>query len=102
MRTCTQATNSAASRMYWAAAPASTTTRNGAAWTMLRERTTPIAAAAMATASTQKATCCSHTALLLPLRLGPDLERLGFRHGLHPLPQLDLVVQEPADLELRV
>src|ERR1700719_4133167 len=102
MRTWTQATNSAASRMYWAAAPARTTTRNNAACTTLRDRTTPIAAAPIATAKTQKATCCSHTALLLTLRLGADLERLGFRHELHPLPQLDLVVQQVGDLELRV
>src|SRR5216684_2338177 len=102
MRTWTHATNSAASKMYWAAAPARTTTRNSAAWTTLRLRTTPMAAAAIATASTQKATCCSHTALLLPLRFGADLEGFGLRDALHPLAELHLVVQHVGDLELRV
>src|SRR5450631_4079128 len=88
--------------MYWAAAPARTTTRNSAAWTTLRDRTTPIAAAPIATANSQKATCCSHTALLLTLRLGAHLKWLRFRDGLHPLPELDLVVEEVGDLELRV
>src|SRR5260370_32272629 len=102
MRTWTQATNSAASRMYWAAAPARTTTRNSAAWTTLRDRTTPIAAVAIATARIQKATCCSHTALLLALRFGADLEGLGFGDALHPLAELDLVLEHVGDLEFVV
>src|SRR5450759_801308 len=88
--------------MYWAAAPARTTTRNNAAWTTLRDRTTPIAAPPIATAKSQKATCCSHTALLLTLRLGTNFEWLRFRDGLHPLPELDLVVEHVRDLKLRV
>ena len=53
MSTCTHATNSAANRMYCAAAPASTTTRYSAACTTFCERTTPIAAPAIATARIQ-------------------------------------------------
>src|SRR5260370_219525 len=101
-RTWTQAKNWGARRMYWAGARARTTTRNSAAWTTLRDRTTPIAAAAIATARIQKATCCSHTALLLSLRFGADLEGLRFWHGVHPFAELDLVVEHVGDLKLRV
>src|SRR5262249_44753828 len=109
MSTCTQATNSAINRMYCAALPASTTTRNSAAWTTLLERTTPIAAPAMATAMIQKATSCSHImrslsagrSLLLAL-FGADFERLGLGNGLHPLAELHLVVEESGDAVLRV
>src|SRR5262245_52481981 len=101
MSTCTQATNSATSKMYCAALPASTTTRNSAACTTLFERTTPIAAPAIATAMIQKATSCSHMALLLAL-LGAELEGLGLRHGGHPLTELHLVVEELGDVALGV
>src|SRR5262245_63848173 len=100
--------------MYWAATPASTTTRNSAAWTTFCARTTPIAAAAIATARIQNATS---TATLAPntgttrpprsrgsplLHLGADLERLGFGHGVHPLAELALVVQQLGDVRLGV
>src|SRR5260370_27887641 len=102
IRNGTHDTKSSARRMYWAAAPARTTTRNNAAWTTLRLRTTPMAAAPIATARTQKATCCSHAALPLALRFGADLEGFGLRDAVHPLAELDLVVQHVGDLELRV
>src|SRR6476619_5148898 len=102
MRTCTHATNSATRRMYCAADPASTTTRNSAACTTLFERTTPIAAPAIATAMIQKATSCSHMALLLLALLGTELQGLGLGHGGHPLAELHLVVEHPGDVALRV
>src|SRR3954447_22188072 len=59
MITCTQATNSAARRMYCAAAPAITTTRYSAACTTFCDRTTPMAASTIATARIQKTTFCA-------------------------------------------
>src|SRR5215211_4571655 len=89
--------------MYCAAEPARTTTRNSAACTTLLERTTPIAAPAIASAMIQKATCCSHIALLLLLRLvGAGLERLRLGDRLHPLAEFHLVVQELRDAALGV
>src|SRR6476661_6015622 len=102
MRTCTHATNSATRRMYCAADPASTTTRNSAACTTLFERTTPIAAPAIATAMIQKATSCAHIALLLLALFGADFERLRLGHGGHPLAELHLVVEQLGDVALRV
>src|SRR5262249_33992646 len=102
MSTCTQATNSATRRMYCAAVPARTTTRNSAACTTLFDRTTPIAAPAIATAMIQKATSCSHMALLLLALLGAELERFGLGHGVHPLAELDLVVEQLRDVALGV
>src|SRR5438477_4071766 len=99
--------------MYCAAAPAITTTRNNAACTMLRVRTTPMAAPAIANASTQNASCCSHMTptaplarpaarSLLALHFCADLERLGRGHRLHPLAELDLVVEQLRDAGLGV
>src|SRR5262249_14849218 len=36
------------------------------------------------------------------LDLGADLQRLGFGDGLHPVTELDLVVQQACDVRLRV
>src|SRR5262245_2765672 len=91
--------------MYCAAVPASTTTRNSAACTTLFDRTTPIAAPAIATAMIQKATSCSHISMarsLLLALLGTELQRLGFGHGGHPLAELDLVMEQLGDVALGV
>src|SRR5205085_5998994 len=107
IRAWTHAPNSAARRMYCAAAPASTTTRYSAACTTFCERTTPIAATAMPTARIQNATFCAITlrslspvaapfSLLLGLRA--DLEGLGLGDRVHPLAELALVVEEARDV----
>src|SRR2546425_1009352 len=108
MKSCTMPTNSASSTMYSAAAPTNTTMRYKAAWTMLRAVTTRTAAPAMATARIQNATFCAVTAVsparrsFLAFGLGADLERLRLGHGLHPLAELVLVVEQLGDVDLGV
>src|SRR5438105_15285707 len=94
--TCTTATNSAASSTYMAAMLESTTTRYSAACTTFFVLTTRTAATRDAAARMPKA-MFSGSILprhLLLLRLGSGLVREVVRHGLEPLAELRLVVQQ--------
>src|SRR5689334_11877304 len=106
--------------MNCAAPPASTTTRYSAACTTLFVRTTPSAAIAIAAAMMPNATFSATTvhrplvahpsgsrlpdrwSLLLALGLGAEFERFRLGHGLHPLAEAILVVQQVGDALLGV
>ena len=90
--------------MYCAAAPASTTTRYSAACTTFCDRTTPIAATAIATARIQKTTFCAdhRRHYFLPLTSAPTSSGSGSGTVSIHSPSLLLVVQQLGDAGLGV